>query len=159
MIRALSSTISTISTFIPNVPTISNRSIIISSLTMISTYLIYLITTKHLFPSPRPPPNESYPIQKARTRMYWFTMIVLVGPVWLLTPISYLVVGWAMTAWINAKDGSGEGGIVHWPEEGGQARIWANVGLGWAVIEVSLICLMTGLAGNVKDSNQGAQRR
>ncbi|KAL7413145.1 hypothetical protein BDY24DRAFT_390719 [Mrakia frigida] len=68
------------------------------------------------------------PTRKARTRKFWFTMAVLVGPVWLLTPISYLAFGWGCLASL------GWGGFS-WPRGKG-ARIASGFGVGWASLEV-----------------------
>lgn len=73
------------------------------------------------------------PTRKARTRKFWFTMAVLVGPVWLLTPISYLAFGWGCLASL------GWGGFS-WPRGKG-ARIASGFGVGWASLEVSLTSL------------------
>jgi hypothetical protein len=61
--------------------------------------------------------------------MYWFTMVSLVGPVYLITPLCYAVVGWGLAAHF---------GIAGWPAEGGLARIGIQAGLGWAGLEVRL---------------------
>lgn len=69
------------------------------------------------------------PTPKRRTRMYWFTMCALVGPVWLLTPLSWLALAWGLTAAAHL-------GEFHWPAHGSWAMTWASIGVGWATLEV-----------------------
>lgn len=68
------------------------------------------------------------PTRKTRTRKFWFTMFVLVGPVWGLTPLSFLVSLYGLLATIRW------GGFA-WPSGTG-ARIAAGFGVGWAILEV-----------------------
>ena len=78
------------------------------------------------------------PTRKPRTFEFWFTMAVLVGPVWLLTPIFYLAFGWGCLTTF------GWGAYASRPEGKG-ARILSGLGVGWATLEVSCFFLKTFL--------------
>jgi hypothetical protein len=105
------------------------------ALILITTLLLAYVSVDYLLPSLPPsksiasdPMTPSPPASRKKTRMYWFTMISLVGPVYLITPFCWLVVAWGLAASF---------GLRPWPAERGSARIWAGAGMGWAVLEVS----------------------
>lgn len=110
------------SAFSPLLVLLHQQPVLLSSLVLSSLLLLPLTLYRLLH---RPPS----PTRKPRTRKFWFTIFVLVGPVWLLTPVSYLAFGWGCLASL------GWGGYS-WPEGRG-AKIVAGVGVGWATLEVS----------------------